>query len=41
MKVFNIFDAVKEILVIQEDKARMKNIQISTSFVGFMEYSSE
>ena len=36
---FDIRDAIKEILEIQDDKIKMKNIEFETHFDGFNNYS--
>ena len=35
---FNIREAVDEILVIQNDKVKMKDIQVSTQYLGFDQF---
>ena len=36
---FDIRDAIKEILEIQDDKIKMKNIEFETHFEGFNDFS--
>ena len=35
IECFNIREAVDEILIIQNDKVKMKDIQVSTQYLGF------